>query len=325
MKFPHFFPPLFHPPGYQGRKAPTRYFEGWYNKVVDATEQQIWSFIPGISFSADPHSFVQVIEGRSGTTDYVRFPREAFAARRKIYDARVGPNRLSQYGLELDILSEHFSVRGSLAYHDTSPFPQRLFAPGVMGWYTYAPLMECYHGVVSMHHRLEGTLEINGKPIDFTGGMGYIEKDWGRSMPTDWVWTQCNHFDDEQEASLMVSVARIPWLWYHFPGFLSFFRVHGKVYRFATYNGSSIDRLEITPQALEMILSGRKHRLSIRLDRKNSGELLAPKHGEMNRKIHESLDAGMEVKLEEKQGRVIFEGKGRHAGLEIVGDVSVYL
>ncbi len=52
------------------------------------------------------------------------------------------------------------------------------------------PAMECYHGVVSMYHLLSGHLEINGDKVDFSGGKGYIEKDWGRSMPSDWIWIQ---------------------------------------------------------------------------------------------------------------------------------------
>ncbi|WP_243392439.1 MULTISPECIES: tocopherol cyclase family protein [unclassified Mesotoga] len=31
--------------------------------------------------------------------------------------------------------------------------------------------------------------------IDLTGGKGYIEKDWGRSLPDAWIWMQSNNFD----------------------------------------------------------------------------------------------------------------------------------
>jgi succinate dehydrogenase/fumarate reductase flavoprotein subunit len=48
---------------------------------------------------------------------------------------------------------------------------------GTMGWYAFVPAMECYHGVLSFDHLLEGGLELNGQYIDYTGGRGYIEKD----------------------------------------------------------------------------------------------------------------------------------------------------
>ena len=43
--------------------------------------------------------------------------------------------------------------------------------------------MECYHGIVSMDHTVNGLIEINNEKIDFSEGRGYIEKDWGRSFP----------------------------------------------------------------------------------------------------------------------------------------------
>ncbi|MEZ4893124.1 MAG: tocopherol cyclase family protein [Saprospiraceae bacterium] len=37
-------------------------------------------------------------------------------------------------------------------------------------------------------------LTINGEELDFTGGKGYMEKDWGRSFPSAYFWMQTNHF-----------------------------------------------------------------------------------------------------------------------------------
>ena len=45
-----------------------------------------------------------------------------------------------------------------------------------MGPFKYFP-MECRHRIISMRHTLEGRLKLNGKEIDFTNGLGYIEKD----------------------------------------------------------------------------------------------------------------------------------------------------
>lgn len=32
--------------------------------------------------------------------------------------------------------------------------------------------------------------------MDFSGGRGYIEKDWGQSFPAAWVWLQINYLPD---------------------------------------------------------------------------------------------------------------------------------
>jgi tocopherol cyclase len=35
---------------------------------------------------------------------------------------------------------------------------------------------------------------VGGRRVDFSGGSGYIEKDWGRSFPRAWIWAQSNTF-----------------------------------------------------------------------------------------------------------------------------------
>ena len=57
-----------------------------------------------------------------------------------------------------------------------------------MGPFSYLSFMECYHGILSMKHSLEGTLSWNGQLIDFTNGIGYLEKDWGSSFPCNPIY-----------------------------------------------------------------------------------------------------------------------------------------
>ncbi len=115
-----------------------------------------------------------------------------------------------------------------------------------MGPYSFAPFMECYHGVLSFDHDMNGTLIMNGESVNFDGGRGYIEKDWGRAFPRAWVWGQSNHFD-HPGTSITISVATIPWLRTSFRGFIIGLWHDRKLYRFATYTGatdheSAIDR-----------------------------------------------------------------------------------
>lgn len=46
-----------------------------------------------------------------------------------------------------------------------------------MGPFSFVPFMEYYHGILSMDHNIEGSLEHNGKIISFDQGKGYMEKD----------------------------------------------------------------------------------------------------------------------------------------------------
>ena len=324
MRIRSILPRLYRPEVYQGKKKPAGYFEGWYIKLVDAAGEQIWSFIPGISFSADKHCFVQVIHANSGKTWYFRYPEQDFSSSRRIFQTAIAHNLFSSKGLNLDLNQADLKLRGEVFFEDTHPFPTTFLSPGIMGWYSYAPRMECYHGVVSMQHSLSGSLEINGTEFSFEGGKGYMEKDWGTSMPSDWIWIQSNHFEEDTGASFMLSLARIPWMRGYFPGFLSFFMTGGKIYRFATYNRSSVSFIEVKEDAVHIKLRNAAHTLAVTVYRNIGGILKAPRHGQMEREIQESIVSRLDLELMDKQGILLFKGKGLHAGLEIVGDVAKY-
>ncbi len=200
-----------------------------------------------------------------------------------------------------------------------------------MGWYTFVPFMECYHGVLSLDHRVDGSLTVDGQQLDFAGGRGYIEKDWGQAFPKAWIWTQSNHFAGATGTSLTASVAIIPWLRGAFPGFIAGLWHGGLLYRFATYSGAAIERLELTDTHVTWHMVGRagaahaRHRLEIVAWRAEGGLLHSPERSAMLQRVLESLTARLDVRLlalDRGREQVIFEGTGQHAGLEIVGPID---
>ncbi len=311
-----------HPERYQGARRRYPYFEGWYYKLVDATEQHRLAVIPGIYKGPTPratHAFVQVLDGGSGRVDYVRYPAEVFQAAPDDFDVRIGPNRFRVDRIELQMEG----LRGRLTFEGVTPWPVRLHAPGVMGWYAWVPFMECYHGVLSLDHGLRGTLEIGGMPVDFTGGRGYTEKDWGRRFPAAWVWFQSNHFDTPG-TSLTASVALIPWLRSTFRGFIVGLWHGGTLYRFTTYAGAVIERLAIGDEEMEWVLRSPDHRLELRLQRADTAILYAPDLNDMTGRVAETMRSTVWVRLTrlDRPERPILEGMARNAGLEIVGDLA---
>jgi tocopherol cyclase len=46
-----------------------------------------------------------------------------------------------------------------------------------MGSFSFLPLMECRHGLISINHRIEGSFEQDGLKVDMERGRGIIEKD----------------------------------------------------------------------------------------------------------------------------------------------------
>ena len=193
-----------------------------------------------------------------------------------------------------------------------------------MGWYAYVPKMECKHGLVSLNHQLKGSLNIQSKEINFSGGKGYIEKDYGSSFPESWIWLQSNHFKSE-EASFFISIAKIPWMGSFFIGHLCILQIAGKCYNFSKYTGAKIQKLSYNKPLLEIHVSTKNYKLEILASYKKDGNLQAPVSGDMNRRIKESIDSEVKVKLyDKKKNTIVFQEQGERAGLEIMDAIFDY-
>lgn len=320
-----------HPEAFHGHGAGRPFFEGWYVKLVAADRAQRWAVIPGIfrGTGADEggmpvdESFVQVLDGHAGRSWYHRFESEQFSASDRRFEAAVGENRFDTGGLVLDLPQ----LRGRLSYTTPlRPWPVTVREPGIMGWYGLVPFMECFHGVVSFGHELSGTLEVEGTPVDFTGGRGYIEKDWGAAFPAGYVWMASNHIDtaagEHPDASLVASVAIIPWRGSAFRGWIIGFRHGGRLHRWTTYNRSRERMLEIDDTHVRWEVEGPDGILSLEAERVRGGLLHAPLRTAMHRRVEETLDAVVTIRHTDSSGRELLVGTARCAGLEVFGDVD---
>ena len=318
------------PAAYHGHGKKPPFFEGWYYKAIDASEQHRYAIIPGIFLSGDPeehHAFVQVLDGRTGQTSYHRYPADEFWAADGSLNVQIGPNRFTADGLSVQIDTPELAMSGELHFGPVRPWPISLASPGIMGWYAWMPFMECYHGVVSLDHGIEGRLTVNGQAVDFGGGRGYTENDWGKACPQAWIWYQTNHFE-QPGISLTCSAAIMPWIGRSFPGFIVGLWHGGVLYRFATYNGASVERLEVTDQQVNWAVRNKRHCLEMVATRAEGGLLRAATTVDMGRRAAETLTATVEVRLTElprrghPSGRLLFQGTGRYAGMEAAGNLE---
>ena len=306
---------------FQGQHRRKRYFEGWYFKCISADRQHAIAVIPGMA--VDPrgskHAFIQVINAVSGRTWYFHFPYNAFSSPNDHFAVRIGQNAFSSDNLVLDISSAEGTVKGQLTFSDVHPFPTSRLSPGIMGPFTYIPFMECYHAIIHLDHRLQGQIELDGEILDFQDGVGYLEKDYGRSFPKTYLWLQASHFR-QGNASFVFSRARIPFLGREFPGFFAYFTdFQDNAVRFATYNHSRLDNWQVdaVQGTCSGTLSGPAGVLEFEARMAGGGRLRAPVDGLMDREIIESITAQVSVRLASRQGRLLFEGTSREAGMEI--------
>ncbi len=308
---------------FQGNKKKENYFEGWYFKMVANDGSSILSIIPGISLSADgkeKHAFIQIIDGITAQTSYYSYPIDEFSFSKKEFAIKIADSYFSKDSIVIDVKDGNSMVSGKITMTNRVEYTSdRFINTGIMGPYRFVPFMECYHGVVSLTHSLSGKLIINNEVHEFNGGRGYIEKDWGSSMPSAWIWMQSNNFDDKN-SSFMLSIADIPWLGKSFTGFLGFFYHDNKIHHFSTYRSTKLQLENTGPNQLKIRIENRKNIFIIDARSNNTGILKAPVEGAMDRRIPESIDAILKISMMDKKGTLIFMDSTNIAGLEMVGD-----
>jgi hypothetical protein len=312
---------LFNPDMYHGFNRKPPFFEGWYYKIVNQDGSQRFAIIPGVILGANGHAFIQLLNGSSGQSLYYTFPLKEFRASPEHFEVIIGENRFTNETISLQIIDQEQRLQGELNFPDISPWPVTLFSPGIMGWYAWVPRMETYHGVVSLDHSIQGSLNINADKIDFNHGRGYTEKDWGASFPEAYIWFQTNHFD-VPGISLTASVAIIPWIKNAFRGFIIGFWYQGKLYRFATYTGAKLEKMQTYPDRFRWTVKDSRYRLETNTSRAGGGLLRGPNTIEMGKRINETMSSQVEVRLSTLSGETIFSGVGRYAGLEAHGDLE---
>jgi hypothetical protein len=319
---------IWSPQSFQGAAKRRRYFEGWYFKQSGGPIEGVWSFIPGIALGDSPehsHSFVQVIEGKTGKSWWFEYPHDSFWASESGLQIRVGGNTFSQEGLSVDLDNGVSRISGSFTFGALTTIKFPPWSPGVMGPFSFIPGMECNHGLVSLDHTIRGGIEIDGRKVVIDDGRGYIEKDWGTSMPESWIWMQSNDFSRRGD-SVMLSVAKIPWMGSFFVGFLCVASLNGEKKVFASYNRSRIEALSADDSKVGCTIFrklGREieERIEFRATRSRGGILRAPVAGSMSRRISEAVDATIQVTLK-RGGSKIYEAESPLAGLETAGNVE---
>jgi len=279
------------------RKRTFQGFEGWYYKHQSASGKS-FAVIPG---RASDSAFILVItDDKSYHVPYSL--AEYHVSNNQI---RVGGSTFSPAGIALDIKTEELNLIGEIAYSNLAPIKG-----DIMGPFKFFP-MECRHGVISMNHNLQGAVAFGDELLDFTGGKGYIESDRGKSFPKWYTWIHCNAF--ETDASIMVSVARIPFYGLRFWGCICVVWLDGREYRLATYKGVKILRCE---RGIIELKQG-KYKLNISIEEHTGHTLPAPQLGSMSRSIREALAVTAKFKFMEMD-TCLFEGASDYASYEYV-------
>lgn len=297
---------------YHGKPSTRNYFEGWYFKQT--SNMHALSVIPGVykgDTKEQDFAFIQGMNG-IGKSFFATYPFKAFRYRTDRFEIEIDGNLFSYNGIKVDINQGGVQLRAALSFHDTTMLKTHIGSPSIMGPFSYLPRMQCNHGVLSLTHRVEGTVWHGDRQFDFRDGVGYIEKDWGEAFPRCWSWMQCNDHD----SSMMCAFATIPFGPFQFKGLICVLLIHGRQYRFATYNGGYITNVTSKKDTVEVQIKRGRYRLKICAVNKAFGRLRAPSKTGMDRYINESIRAQCHVMLY-NGSQCIFQRWYKNGGLEM--------
>lgn len=311
---------------FQGKGRKREYFEGWYYKQGSKDGKSVVALIPGISIAGrDDHCFVQSIymsTDKGGNqivnTSYFNYPLCEFSYKDDPFIVKIADNYFTESVVSVRLNGENSSIEGTLILDDLTTIRTSLLMPNIMGYFAYFPKMECYHGVMSMNHKVYGTLKVDGREINFDGGSGYLEKDWGTSFPKKYIWIQCNQFKSKG-VSLFCSIANIPFMGSSFLGFICNIVIGTDEYRFATYNKSKLLIKNVDNRGAALLLTNKKAELKVEASINRGGKLISPRNGMMQDAIKEGLTGTVQITLQSRDRRLIYEGWSQLAGIEIVG------
>ena len=284
-------PELFQGKNYLNKKK--NYFEGWYFKNTNL--QRGISFIPGINiYDTGAKAFIQIIT--NNMSYFVHYNINDFQFYYNPFSIRIGNNSFSKESIDINIEDkfQNLKIYGNIKYSNSKNINTNIFAPNIMGPFSYIPFMECNHAILSMQNDINGYININDEIIQFNNNKGYIEKDWGCSFPKSYIWCQGNNFQ-KNNASFMFSVADIPFKLFTFKGFICSLLINKEEFKFTTYNNAKLIECDIKDNSFNITFKRNLYILNIKSKYKKGLKLSAPVKGKMAKDIFESISASVTV------------------------------
>lgn len=288
-------------------------FEGWFCKIDDRVNDLMVSVILGYAtHRGTEHAFIQFTSSLDHQTAYISYPIEELAWERDPFVLKIGNNRFSEQGIQLDFEMAGREVKGDLAFGPFETIREFFMRPNIMGWLTHFP-NECNHSIISMHHRVKGQLMIGASSWEIEAAGGYIEKDWGTGFPREYVWVHANNWE---ASSCVFSYATVPMLGRYAKGFFLMLHHQGKEYRFSSIEGSHLIDFQVNGNSFTAIIQKGRYRVALEAKQDHPVKLASPVKGQMNAYIKESLDGMIHISMTD-QGETVIDLSSQRASIDV--------
>ena len=316
-------PGIYSPEKFQGNSNKKPHFETWRVKFVTANHSQSVLFTISVCYGKYPTCAIQIQDGNTGATNIIELSPEKLKASKKCFDVSVDNFKLNSYGLNLDFCSGGIELCGSLKFGPFKSFPKSILSPGIMGPLSFNPFLPVHHAIISMNHKVDGEIKINGKNYLFDEGSGYIEKSWGNFYPKSWVMIQCHTFNIENTSFFFVA-APAQLQNRTMQGMLCFLKNGDKIYNLSMYKGAKIENISYNQRIFFIEASCNNIKFDATIIPRTYGSLKVPSPESKEWMMHECLNATLHINVFEN-GEKILTAEGEQSSFDLVGDILPYL
>lgn len=270
------------------------YFEGFYFKLI--TEDQLMLIlIAGISISkSSEYAFIQVISNKHKKNKIFKFPIEVVSNRKGNDGFLIANNQFNSKNIQVNL--EDLMI--DITLKRKVEWKRSLVNPNIMGFLSFIPMVQCKHDILIIDSEIEGVLKTKNNVFRFKKGKGYIEKNWGRSFPKNYLWIHANQFSDKN-TSLQFAIAKPKWFLFSptvYIGYLMF----DKISHIGTHRLSLTSVHQSNNSILIKIIKPRKI-IQITLKLKLPVQLLSPEEGEIKSLITEYLNSEVHLTIEKRK------------------------
>ncbi|MCB9778601.1 MAG: hypothetical protein H6742_08580 [Alphaproteobacteria bacterium] len=324
-----------------------RFYEGWYLRLTDADQGESFGLIYGIAHDRGAPDggagYLIALSAADGERAWTRVPVARTSAPHGVYDISIGEADGPLYGhIDADGGRGWFQagpddgdrpVAWDLALTPTRTWTARHDSP--MGWVQRWKGFQTYWHVVALQARVSGTVRFGDRSVHFDDALGYVERNWGRVFPRDWMWLQAGSFVDPatgapRDGALSASGGHVPLAG---PigtkaGIVGYWDGDA-MHHFATHTGQKV-RLRYAPGDWEVVARGGGEKLVVRagIDPDALVPIAGPTRDGVQDVAIESLDGRLVVELFRRarpfgRWRLQHRAESGLAGVEVGGLAAV--
>lgn len=289
-------------------------FESWHFFLAGANGDYL-VVAPGAARGPEgDFAFIQLGQAEGAT--FFEYDADRAALTSRPFSVRVDESVFSLSGISLSIESEVVNVRGEVSFEERLRYRRS----GLSDPFAGAGGMPSRHSILALRSACSGTVEINGRTLDFTGGDLYAESRRGKALAKGWLWAQAS-FGNGGAFALSALVDQRPGL----PRSRIAACVHdGKVQRSMARDSRILD-FRANRESLSIVLEDSRGTLAVEMGRGPQLSFKAPESGVAARSVPVCLESRASAVLRDRAGRLLYEGESTRGSLSLTDDMVDFL